>query len=316
MSQTQTRKQKILGDVKKARRQRLIITTVIIVVLGVSIVAGIILLTPHTPPDPHIGQPISPAMYGYLTGVSNNTLSTVKGGSGVTPMTAISGSTLTYGGKPEFLYVGAEYCPYCAVERWSMIVALSKFGNFTGLTYMESSATDIYANTPTFSFVQATYTSPYISFVSVETSDRNENPLQKTSSDQQALMNLYEPCSGSDCGIAFIDIANKWVMGTQGHAGSQFSPNLIDGAGNWTQIGSLLNIPSTGVAQAVDGAANYLISAICDVDGGQPGNVCAHAITQAPVGVNNAPPANSFNMITTADIRSDDLSWRSFPRLI
>jgi len=39
--------------------------------------------------------------------------------------------------------LGRSYCPYCAAERWSIIVALSKFGNFSGLTYMLSSAFDI-----------------------------------------------------------------------------------------------------------------------------------------------------------------------------
>jgi hypothetical protein len=317
MGQTQTRKQKIMGDVKKARRQRLIISTVIITVLAVGIVAGIIFLAPHTPQDPHIGAPISPAMYDYLTGVSNTTLASVGSGSSqsVYPMTSItSTSSLQSGTLPEFLYVGAEYCPYCAAERWSMIVALSKFGTFTGLTYMESSSTDAYPNTPTFSFVQATYSSPYIAFVSVETYDRNQNPLQKLSSDQQALINQYDCYHGQCGGIAFIDIANKWVMGTQSHAGSQFSPGVLDGVGNWTTLGSLLNNPSTAPAQAIDGAANYLISAICNVDGNQPNTLCSHAIAQAPIGVNNMPPANSFNIITTTDTRTDDLSWTSFPR--
>jgi hypothetical protein len=322
MGQTQTRKQKILGDVKKARRQRLIISTVIITVLAVGIVAGIILLTPKTPPSPLIGQPIPATMYNYLAGVSSSTLATVGSGTGVTSMTPISGQSLTSDGKPEFLYIGAEYCPYCAAERWAMIVALSKFGNFTGLIYMESSSTDIYPNTPTFSFYQSTFTSQYVTFVSVETYDRNENKLQSLSPAQQNITNTYDCYQGQCGGLAFIDIANKWVMGTASHAGTQFpafgsqSCQYFCNQGNWTQMGAFLNNPQSAVAQSVDGAANYIISAICNVDGGQPGGVCSHAITQAPLSVNDAPPTNSFNMMTTADLRSDDLSWRSFPRLI
>jgi len=30
-------------------------------------------------------------------------------------------------------YVGGEYCPYCAIQRWALLVALSKFGSFTNL---------------------------------------------------------------------------------------------------------------------------------------------------------------------------------------
>jgi hypothetical protein len=31
------------------------------------------------------------------------------------------------------LYIGAEYCPYCAAERWPLVMALSKFGTFSNL---------------------------------------------------------------------------------------------------------------------------------------------------------------------------------------
>ncbi len=34
-------------------------------------------------------------------------------------------------GKPEVLFVGAEFCPFCAAERWPLIVALSRFGHFS-----------------------------------------------------------------------------------------------------------------------------------------------------------------------------------------
>ena len=27
-------------------------------------------------------------------------------------------------GKPEIVFVGAEYCPYCAAERWPIVMAL------------------------------------------------------------------------------------------------------------------------------------------------------------------------------------------------
>jgi thiol-disulfide isomerase/thioredoxin len=317
MGQTQTRKQKILGDVKRARRRRIILSTVIIAILAVGIVVGVILLTQQKSQDPHIGGIISPQMYGYLSGVSSTTLSKVGGGPSqeVSPMVKFNGTPLTSNGKPEFLYVGADYCPYCAAERWSMIVALSKFGNFSNLTYMESSPTDVYANTPTFSFYGSSYKSDYIVFVSVETSDRFQNPLQSLTSDQQNIINTEDCYNGQCGGLAFIDIAGQWEMGTTSHAGSQFSPALLDGVGNWTTIGSLLNDPTTGVAQAVDGAANSLITAICNVDGGSPASVCSGA-PQVPIGATNAPLPNSFNTIATSDVRTDGSSWRSFPPLI
>ena len=43
--------------------------------------------------------------------------------------TVVSGATILKDedGKPIVTYVGAEYCPYCAAERWAMAVALSRF---------------------------------------------------------------------------------------------------------------------------------------------------------------------------------------------
>ena len=84
--------------------------------------------------------------------------------------TEISGTALTANGKPEVLYIGAEYCPYCAAERWAMIVALSRFGTFSGLATVHSAAAngageaEPYPNTPTWTFVNAKYTSQYLTF--------------------------------------------------------------------------------------------------------------------------------------------------------
>ena len=62
--------------------------------------------------------------------------------------TVSSAPPLTSGGKPSVLYIGAEYCPYCATERWAMVAALSRFGTFSGLRGIKSAATDAYPNTP------------------------------------------------------------------------------------------------------------------------------------------------------------------------
>src|SRR5712692_8559609 len=50
-----------------------------------------------------------------------------------------AGTLLTGNGKPEVVYVGAEYCPFCAAERWALSVALSRFGSFSGLHLIHSS---------------------------------------------------------------------------------------------------------------------------------------------------------------------------------
>src|ERR1700722_14674556 len=52
-----------------------------------------------------------------VTTVPAATLDKVGGGSVLSyntkPVTAISGPPLTSAGKPEMLYIGAEFCPYC-----------------------------------------------------------------------------------------------------------------------------------------------------------------------------------------------------------
>ena len=62
-------------------------------------------------------------------------------------------------GKPIVLYVGGEFCPYCAAERWSPVVALSRFGTFSNLTLLRSSSTDMFPDTRTFSFAGSHYSS-------------------------------------------------------------------------------------------------------------------------------------------------------------
>src|SRR5215469_5182042 len=59
-------------------------------------------------------------------------------------ITGVPASALASDGKPEMLYIGAEYCPYCAAMRWSMAVALSRFGALsTPLHGIHSSSSDV-----------------------------------------------------------------------------------------------------------------------------------------------------------------------------
>src|SRR5579863_2688374 len=64
---------------------------------------------------------------------------------------------LTFDGKPEMLYYGAEYCPYCAAERWAMVAALARFGTFSNLGTTASSSSDVFPNTRTFTFYKSSY---------------------------------------------------------------------------------------------------------------------------------------------------------------
>jgi len=249
------------------------------------------------------GTPVSAAVLNDLSGVSISTLDQVgKGASGVLSPTSISGSSpLTLNGKPEVLYMGAEYCPFCAAERWSMIVALDKFGNFTGIDYMQSSSTDVDPSTSTFSFVHATYTSNYITFVTVEQQDRNSNPLQTASAEEDSLLKSYD-AGGT---IPFVDFANSYAI-----TSSQYSPvalrvgGLATGAPyNWTAIAPQLNNSSSVFAQNIDGAANRIISAICKVDGNTPTSVCSQSLAQTLSYIRTPPSGGSQPLVSDSVLR-------------
>lgn len=242
-----------------------------------------------------LGQPIPSELYQNLSGVSFTTLSSIGSGQGVTPPQSVSGSPMTVGGKPEVLYIGAEFCPYCAAERWSLVVALSKFGNFTGLSYMRSASND--GNVATLTFYGSTYTSQYFIFVPVEQEDRNHQPLQTVSQSEQQIWYQYE----SNGGYPFVDIGGGYVV-----TGAQYPFGDLSGF-NWTQIASELNNPNSSVAKAIDGTANTLISAICKIDGGSPSSVCSQSFADLPLAF-TVPRAASSSFASSLQISSELVS--------
>jgi hypothetical protein len=183
------------------------------------------------------------------------------------------------------LYIGAEYCPYCAAERWAMVVALSRFGTFKGLSTTHSSSSDQFPNTPTWTFYKSTYTSKYLTFAGVEettnklaSDGQSYTPLQTPTSAQEALLTKYDAppyvSSSSKGAIPFVDIGNKYMI-----SGASYSPQLLQGK-TWSQIGTALKDPTSPIAKAIDGTANYITAAICKVTGNQPASACTPAVKQ------------------------------------
>jgi hypothetical protein len=179
---------------------------------------------------------------------------------------AISGPPLTNAGKPEMLYIGAEFCPYCAGMRWPMAVALSRFGELSALHGIHSAGNDVDPNTATLTFYKTTFTSDHLTFTPVENQTRTHAPLQNVTKAQTALWKQYEP--GGQLGYPFIDFGNKYAI-----TGPLFDPGVLKGL-TWQQIAAQLRDPSTTVGKSVLGAANFITAAICKTTGGQPGNVC------------------------------------------
>lgn len=272
--------------------------SILAAVAALIVVSYFVAASLNDPYTKYIGLPVDSATMNALTGVSTSTFNAVGAPSGVHPPVNITGSLLTSGGKPEVLYIGGDYCPYCAVERWSLIIALSRFGNFSGLQYMLSSSTDVNRNSPTFTFTHANYTSNYVTFVAVEEWGRTGNVIQTPTTEQSSLMAQYDTCASasppSSGSIPFVDIANQYAL----NCGAQFNPScqpltsLCISGDNWTQITSQLNDPTNPKTQAIVGAANYLVSAICQVTGGKPSSVCSQ--TYAQQNLSYSPQAASF----------------------
>ena len=230
--------------------------------------------TPTSSSVLHEVSNVSPGVLAAVgTGGQQKVLVPLKGGS--PPF--LTGSN----GKPEFFYAGAEYCPYCAAERWSVVVALSRFGTFSKLNQTTSSSSDIYPNTSTFTFYQSAYTSRYIDFVSMEGNTNQPDGsggytvLQTPTAEQQKLIDTYDapPYLSSAGSIPFIDIANQYLM-----QGANFDPQVLSGL-SWQEIANELSNPNSNVTKDIVGSANYLTAAICQVTKQQPGTVC----TAAPI---------------------------------
>jgi Domain of unknown function (DUF929) len=217
------------------------------------------------------------------TSVPVATLDRIGAGQTTSPPKTISGAPLTTGGQPEVLYIGAEYCPYCAAERWSMMVALSRFGTLSGLGLTHSAAKDgaghpePYPNTATWTFAHASYASKYLTFTPVETYTNVPDPatgfytpLQAPTKEQQALLSKYDAAYNG--AIPFIDYGNKFMT-----VGASYNPAVLTGL-TWNQIAADLHNPASPVATAALGVANYMTAAICSLTNDQPASACTPAV--------------------------------------
>jgi thiol-disulfide isomerase/thioredoxin len=240
--------------------------------LAVLVAAFLVIRWYTTPLPPKPPSPDTTAqVISIITSLPSSEFDAVGQGTATNLIKPASGSTLTGAtGKPEVVYIGAEYCPYCAAQRWPLIIALSRFGTFSGLQTTTSSSTDVYPNTITFTFRSATYTSQYIDFHSVETLDRDQNQLQTPSSTDQQLLDRYD--SGGT--IPFLDFGNHYAS-----TGAYYQPDSISGM-SWLALADTLKQPDSPQARAIIGSANLITAAICKMNGDQPASVCTSATIQ------------------------------------
>ena len=238
------------------------------IVIMVAAVVGIFI---YLSKQPASGPPSTDTVLNTITHINPSVLAQVNTGSATNLMKAVkSGAPLTGPtGKPEVFYAGADYCPFCAAQRWSLIVALSRFGTFSNVSANTSGEDSI----PTFTFHNSTYKSQYIDFVALELQDNQRNALENPTPAQQQLISTYDapPYTSADSAgsIPFIDIANQQVS-----SGAYYAPNLLAGH-SWDDIASQIKDPSMDISKNVLGGANYLTAAICVATQNQPASVCA-----------------------------------------
>src|SRR5215475_3708542 len=271
---------------KAERRNRILITggstLAVLVIVLVFIIVKVSQGSPSSPGNSSsTGTPLPASVASQVTGVPAATLDKVGKGlvpaftKGQPPFTAGSGAALTSARKPEMFYIGAEYCPYCAAMRWSMAVALSRFGTLTTpLHGIHSSSTDVNPNTATLTFYKSGYHSPYLAFTPVETTTVSKVALQSPTAAQNAVWAKYEP-DPQTRGYPFIAFSNKQVM-----KGPIYDAGVLQGK-SWSQIAAALKDPTSPIAQSVNGAANYITGAICQMTNDQPASVCNSAAVTA-----------------------------------
>ena len=283
----QTAREKIAAQRAAAqrleRRNRILITggsTLLVLVIVIAFI--LVKANQHGTPSSSsssTGALLPASVASEVTGVPAATLNAVGKGSvpssTTTPLKPGTGSALTSGGKPEMLYIGAEYCPYCAAMRWSMAIALSRFGTLTPLHGIHSApAPETYPNTATLTFYKSGYTSNYLNFTPVENLTVTHALLQNPTKQENQIWAKYEP-NPQTRGYPFIAFGNKLVL-----EGPIYNPGVLAGQ-SWSQIAAALHNPSSPIAQGVDGAANYLTGAICRMTNNQPASVCSTPAVRA-----------------------------------
>jgi thiol-disulfide isomerase/thioredoxin len=189
----------------------------------------------------------------------------------------VSKDTMRRAGKLFVFFMGAEYCPYCAAERWAIVRSLQKFGQWDGLKQTISAARDEpFLNLPTYDFTKATYTSPNIEFVAREIKDREFKPLQKLLKTEEKLLRKFNPKRE----IPFLLIGGRFTQ-----IGSGFSPKIFIGH-TFRQTETELKKVESEIRKTIDDEANIISALLCV--SGLPPELCKEAGTAELVAQVNA----------------------------
>ena len=249
---------------KERQRKQLITAVVAVVVVIIAVAVGVVIANRPREAAPAAAGSATAAL-AQLTQLPAATLDASATPTAARVPQKLNGATaLTADGKPKVLYVGAEFCPFCAMERWPLIAALSRFGTFEGLSPTTSATEESIPDIPTWSFVGSTFKSDYIAFDAVETQTRDFKPLQTLEGENKALFEKYNPGGG----IPWVNFG-----GTHATGGASVDAEVFRDATYDSLIAGIQN-PASPVGQTINPAINLLTAQICSLTQGQPTNVC------------------------------------------
>jgi hypothetical protein len=192
--------------------------------------------------------------------------------------TGANGRPLLSDGKPEVLYVATEFCPYCVAESWPLIVALSHFGQFSGLSTSRSPTFEGIPPVDGWTFYGSSYKSPYLAFAPVETHSNalvnpNADPADKTSyrtlqrltTPEQAVFSQWDRAGETP----FTDLGGQAI-----EIGSDIIPATLTGL-TWNQIAADLRRPDSTAGAAILNSAAALTAELCQLTGNRPAAACS-----------------------------------------
>jgi thiol-disulfide isomerase/thioredoxin len=273
-SEREARKQRVALEAKRRRNRRYALFTIALVICIVAVLVIVKVTTGSgsgvvDQSSPPAGTPIPAATLAKLTSVPVSTLNAAPTSGILQTPQAVANPTLLANGKPEILYIGAEYCPHCAAERWALYLALSKLGTFSPAPGRIHSANQD-GNVPTLTFYGTTYSSPYLSFVPVEvyTNHPSANGYTALQTPTPSQLQLWEKANGGS--FPFVDIGGKQIL-----SGAQYSFADLQNL-PFSSVAAQVGNNSMTIGANIDASAAQLVKTICgSLTHGQPAAVCS-----------------------------------------
>ena len=223
---------------------------------------------------------VAVSLFAWHFAVSHDVGPATPSGSTVAPGTAhhlggfqqVADQAALVQGRLPVLFVSAQYCVFCAAERWALVDALERFGTLSQITPSQSAIADgVNTPIPTYDFTRAQFASPVVDFQHVDVADQHGNLLQQLTAAQQAMVDRNDPRGG----IPFLDIGDAYVQVSSGYA-----PSLLQGL-SFAQVKQALADPTSTVGQTIHLEGTRITALICKLAGSVPQAVCQDPAVQA-----------------------------------